>query len=88
MIIAVINTGYTFTESYLKMCSTKLDIVRRICHGDTSKYTKNFYEAQKKIYSLKSTKLCTQFPDLKKCTGNVLFYFHYIVLTNSSSHWF
>ena len=79
--MAVINTGYTFTESYLKMCTYKLNIARRICNGDTSKYTKNFYEAQKKIYSLKSRKLCAQFPDLKKCAGNDLFYLYYIVLT-------
>ena len=83
--MAVINIGFTLTESYLKMCTTKLDIVRRICNGDTSKYTKNFFEAQKKIYSLKSTKLCEQFPHLKKCAGNDLLYLYYNMQTNFSS---
>ena len=83
--MAVIKTGYIFTENYLESCTRDLNKVRRICN-DTCKYTKNFYEAQKKIYSLRSTKLkyekCKKFPTLKMCAGNVLFHFllYFIIL--------
>ena len=75
--MAKINTGYILTESNLKMCTDDLNKTRRICNENYPKYIKNFYEGQKKIYSLKSlksTKLCAKFPDLKKCAGNVLFH--------------
>ena len=78
--MAVINTSYIFTENYLKLCKLNLNKVRRICNENTCKYTKNFYEAQKKINSLKFKKLCLQFPTLKMCAGNVLFHFHYILI--------
>ena len=80
LIAAVVNTGYNFTENYLKLCERNLNKVRRICNENTCKYTKNFYEAQKKINSLKSTKLCTQNPTLKMCAGNVLFHLNYILI--------
>merc|ERR1712070_400340 len=60
------SKGILKEESYLESCTRDLNKVRRICNEDTCKYTKNFYEAQKKIYSLRSTKL-----KYEKCKKNI-----------------
>merc|ERR1719376_1981964 len=66
------SKGILKEESYLQRCTRDLNKVRRICN-DTCKYTKNFYETQKKIYSLRCTTLkyenCEKTPTLKMCAA-------------------